>query len=201
MINRLEVITLSISLCAHIAVLGSAAVIMQDRELPQTLENYPVQIDRHKPALLPQVRLIGDIKQFTNSQPQSSAQAKEEDQQAIQQDRLVHSEAETVDMQTDDAAKRAMLRYQDIVKQEIEANRYYPMRAQRMRLEGVVDIAFVINPDGSSRNVRILQSSGLKFLDKQALDTIYKASPFRPLPRDIGRGSVEMRVAIVFSLK
>ena len=94
----------------------------------------------------------------------------------------------------------AMLRYQDMVKQRIESYRYYPLRAQRMRIEGVVDLAFVINADGSSENVRIIKSSGSKFLDAEAVKTIRKASPFLPLPEEIKRTNVDIRVAIVFSL-
>jgi protein TonB len=45
-------------------------------------------------------------------------------------------------------------------------------------MEGTVEAVFVIDSHGMPRNIRLLRSSGYRILDKQALRTIQKASPY-----------------------
>lgn len=48
----------------------------------------------------------------------------------------------------------------------------YPSIAVRRGLEGVVELAVKINPDGSPLSVRVSQSSGYSFFDQSALETV-----------------------------
>ncbi len=71
------------------------------------------------------------------------------------------------------------------IKSKIARAKRYPLEARRERVEGICAISFEINPDGSSRNLELLQSSGHPLLDQEALSTIQRASPFPYYPKPI----------------
>jgi len=54
----------------------------------------------------------------------------------------------------------------------------YPERAREMGWQGKVKVSFVVCSDGFVKDVRILESSGVAILDKNAVETVKKASPF-----------------------
>ena len=54
----------------------------------------------------------------------------------------------------------------------------YPETAREMGWQGKVKVSFVISSDGFVKDVQILQSSGIEILDKNAVETVKKASPF-----------------------
>ena len=58
----------------------------------------------------------------------------------------------------------------------------YPATARRMGWEGKVVVAFQILPDGSVRDVRVVQGSGHAALDRGAIDAVRNASPFHRSP-------------------
>jgi len=58
----------------------------------------------------------------------------------------------------------------------------YPATARRMGWEGKVVVAFQILPDGSVRDVRVVQGSGHAALDRGAIDAVRNASPFPRSP-------------------
>jgi protein TonB len=54
----------------------------------------------------------------------------------------------------------------------------YPGRAREMGWQGKVKVSFVISSDGFVKDIRILESSGVEILDRNAVETVKKASPF-----------------------
>lgn len=58
----------------------------------------------------------------------------------------------------------------------------YPATARRMGWEGKVVVAFHLLPDGSVRDVRVVQGSGYAALDRGAIDAVRSASPFPRSP-------------------
>jgi protein TonB len=66
----------------------------------------------------------------------------------------------------------------DAVQREIA----YPATARRMGWEGKVVVAFLLLPDGSVRDVRVVQGSGHAALDRGAIDAVRNASPFPRSP-------------------
>ncbi|HEY5577053.1 MAG TPA: energy transducer TonB [Deferrimonas sp.] len=58
----------------------------------------------------------------------------------------------------------------------------YPATARRMGWEGKVVVAFQLLPDGSVRDVRVVQGSGHAALDRGAIDAVRNASPFTRSP-------------------
>ncbi len=150
-----------------------------------------------KYAVLPDIRMLGPEKRISPekgssvnkdaSLPKKSAAA----MSVLQKPRLKKESPK---------ARQAMLRYQDMVKQEIEAHRVYPPEARYRHIEGTVDVSFEILPDGRARDVRVMRSSGAGMLDREATATIRRASPFRAFPPEISRDSITIHVAIVFAL-
>jgi len=58
----------------------------------------------------------------------------------------------------------------------------YPATARRMGWEGKVVVAFHLLPDGSVRDVRVVQGSGHAALDRGAIEAVRNASPFPRSP-------------------
>jgi protein TonB len=54
----------------------------------------------------------------------------------------------------------------------------YPERAREMGWQGKVKVSFIISADGFVKDIRILESSGVAALDRNAVETVKKASPF-----------------------
>ncbi len=77
----------------------------------------------------------------------------------------------------------------------------YPLAARRARIEGVVEIAAVIMPDGRLLDGRIVRSSGHRLLDRAALDLIARASPMPPPQGLEAVGQVELRLPIVYRMR
>ncbi len=70
------------------------------------------------------------------------------------------------------------------IRETIQRGIAYPPVARRMGWEGKVVVAFVILPDGSVRNVRVLQGSGFAVLDRNAVDAVRTASPYPRPPSE-----------------
>lgn len=58
----------------------------------------------------------------------------------------------------------------------------YPVIARRMGWEGKVMVSFVICEEGGVNSIKIMQTSGFELIDKNAMETIKKASPFPKPP-------------------
>jgi len=68
------------------------------------------------------------------------------------------------------------------INQIINKNISYPLIARKMSLEGRVIVSFVINTDGSVRDIKIEKGSAVSILDRNALETIKKCIPFPSPP-------------------
>ena len=70
------------------------------------------------------------------------------------------------------------------IRDTIQRGIVYPPNARREGMEGKVVVAFRLLPDGSVRNIRIVQSSGHYPLDRGAMEGVRNASPFPPPPAE-----------------
>ncbi len=91
--------------------------------------------------------------------------------------------------------------YEDHVRSRIEANKYYPRRAMRLRREGTVGVGFTVRPDGTYFGVTVMKSSGAAMLDEAALEAIGKVEQFRAFPEIIQRDSWDFSIVLVYELK
>lgn len=73
----------------------------------------------------------------------------------------------------------------------------YPMLARRRGWEGWVLVGLRVAPDGSPRDVRVLESSGFPLLDRAALDTLARWQ----LPGRAAFDDVWIEVPVQFALR
>lgn len=99
------------------------------------------------------------------------------------------------------AASSVKDRYLSALVKRIHEKKYYPRRARRRREEGTVLVAFVIDASGRLTDLHVTRSSGHDSLDKAALKTLKKISPFHALPAELGVTRWELAVPISFSLR
>jgi protein TonB len=99
------------------------------------------------------------------------------------------------------AASSVKDRYLQALVERIHQKKYYPRKARRRREEGTVLVAFVIDRSGRLSDIRVTRSSGHDSLDKAAIKTLKKISPFRELPPELGVGHWELAVPIAFELR
>jgi protein TonB len=92
----------------------------------------------------------------------------------------------------------AEARYAASVRAEIVANRQYPRRALRRRLEGVVIVGFRIQADGRIDSVRVINSSGHDVLDAAAVEAVRKSRKFDAFPDEIDKPDWEFDVRVSF---
>ncbi len=214
-----------ISFVGHCLFLGMPGFNL---DLPQTerREEIMVRIEIEKPPLLPKIDVMGEEKQLkeTVEPPEPEPEPKPElegivgesepelsmelvaESRALIEEVVVKEPLEKLEtleekIEVVKPAEQAMLRYQDMVKQRIEEVRRYPSWAKRRGVEGEVCIKFAVLSNGLSQDIRIIQSSGSKVLDEEAVDTIRRASPFPPVPEEIDSSLIWMEVSIVFTLK
>lgn len=163
-------------------------------------EELTVELQIERPALLPKIDNMGPEKKFKDIEqaprPQSKLQASPE-QVTAQEAPQERTDDKVI---VTDPDKDAMLRYQDMVKQRIEAARRYPVWAKKQGIEGVTRLYFTVLPNGIGRDIKIVRPSGSSILDGEAVATVKRAGPFPPVPREISGSSIGMEVAIVFSL-
>ncbi len=89
--------------------------------------------------------------------------------------------------------------YLEMVKLRIEQYKKYPERAQERQIEGRIPVSFVITPEGTVRDVKVMMSQHA-FLDEAALRAIQDAAPFPRPPVKFFKGAVPLRVIVVFEL-
>lgn len=82
------------------------------------------------------------------------------------------------------AASNAEATWEAMVMAQLEQHRRYPASARARREQGVAHITFTLNRQGLVLSSSILQSSGSATLDRAALDTLHRAQPLPPIPRD-----------------
>ncbi|OCC15338.1 Ferric siderophore transport system, periplasmic binding protein TonB [Dissulfuribacter thermophilus] len=85
------------------------------------------------------------------------------------------------------------------IRMIIEKHKHYPRRARVLGREGMVQVSFTIEKNGTVRDLKIKKNSGFKDLDKAALKTIAASSPFPPPPDGL-ETPLNLSLAINFRL-
>jgi protein TonB len=62
----------------------------------------------------------------------------------------------------------------------------YPEAAKVTGLQGRLVLKFVLNKDGSLRDLKVVKSSGVDILDDAAIKAIRRAAPFYAIPKNLG---------------
>lgn len=96
--------------------------------------------------------------------------------------------------------EKAILRYQDSVKQKIQEEKMYPRWALRMGREGTVRIAFYLTSSGNVKKIDVIQGSGIKEFDAEAVDAVRRANPFLPFPDSFKENELRFEIDMIFKI-
>lgn len=94
------------------------------------------------------------------------------------------------------------LTWESLIHSHIEMYKRYPRTAIRFKATGVTQLAILLNGKGELLEVNIQTSSGNRLLDKEALNTIKRASPF-PAPEQyrLKNGTILFTAPISFDYR
>jgi protein TonB len=88
--------------------------------------------------------------------------------------------------------------YTSEIRRQIQKHLYYPKMAKRLRMQGVVRVAFRVLEDGRITQIRVINSSK-KLLSKGAIKTL-KALSLRPIPAALHEKYMDINIPIEFKL-
>lgn len=210
-LNRPVSTAMVISFFGHALLLGAPGITMPSKlEENVKTEEVIVRFDMEKPELLPQIETIGEAKKAEKSEEEANSKQQENEPEEIAESVEPEQKVEVVEVPAEDVPKsikttqtddESMLRYQDAIKQRIEAARRYPVWAKNQGIEGVVHVSFIVYRNGTIHGTQMTASSGSKILDEEAIATVNRAAPFPPCPENLHSIFVRIDVAVVFSLK
>jgi protein TonB len=87
------------------------------------------------------------------------------------------------------------------IREKIKEHKIYPEQAQDEGLQGKVFIEFTVNKKGNVEKVKIVKSSGYSILDRAAIYSIMSSSPFNPIPKNINKKLITLKLWIKFKLE
>lgn len=96
-------------------------------------------------------------------------------------------------------APRTTAAFQQTLLQHIARFRYYPDQARRDRVQGIVQLVFAMERDGTVRDVWVRASSGSSILDSAAIETVRNAQPLPRIPADLP-DQLNVLIPIAFAL-
>jgi protein TonB len=86
------------------------------------------------------------------------------------------------------------------IKRKIELVWQYPQEAAAAGIQGTLTVDFVIGRDGNLQSVELLQGSGYKILDNEALGSIRKAAPYNPIPEKYTIPDLRIRARFIYEM-
>ncbi len=86
------------------------------------------------------------------------------------------------------------------IKRKIYLLWNYPREAIMAGIEGRLKIKFTIGKDGNLEELKLVQSSGYRILDEEALSAIRDAAPFNPIPKRFGQDHITILATFEYVL-
>jgi TonB family protein len=90
--------------------------------------------------------------------------------------------------------------YKEMIIRRIERIKKYPKDADGTYKEAVVSLSFIINPDGTISNLRIVKPCPYNSLNHAALQAVKDSVPFPKPPQNIFKGGVVIPLNLSFEL-
>ncbi len=89
--------------------------------------------------------------------------------------------------------------YPGLVLSRLRQALRYPPEASGTGMRGEARVRFTIASNGSASRIKLVRSSGFPALDKAALETVRRASPFPAIPSGAGRSNWTFTAPLMFS--
>lgn len=86
------------------------------------------------------------------------------------------------------------------IKRKIELVWQYPHEAAMAGIQGDLTVDFVIGRNGNLESVTLLQGSGYKVLDDEAIGSIRTAAPYNPIPESYRIPNLRIRARFVYEM-
>ena len=100
-----------------------------------------------------------------------------------------------------EAIKKIWSSYASSIRDRIGQKKKYPKLAKKKGWQGEALIAFQISKLGEILKVSVESSSGHEILDEAALKAIKKAGPYPPIPNQLNRQAMLLKMPITFILR
>lgn len=140
--------------------------------------------------------LSGDITMVDNFDVQRPDDTAHEDNSLVQIDNENDSYSSVLRSTDANNNRHSIL---ELLHSSISNNKKYPYLAQRQRREGITTVAFVLHPDGTIENTRLINSSQTGSLDRAALSAVKGIEPFIVAKEYLDQ-SEEFRIDVIFDL-
>ncbi len=190
--TRISQITFLVSLIGHSLIIG--VPFMPQAFLPQIQEQkINLQITIEKPELIPDIKQLAQQIKIKELTPQPETKDLKET--------LSENAAPLEPVKVLNPQNEAMLRYQDMVKRNIQEAKKYPEWAKKQGFEGISYVVFLLLANGEIKGARIAKSSGFAVLDKEAVATVNRASPFKPIPDELNSTAIAIEVSLAFEIE
>jgi TonB family protein len=91
--------------------------------------------------------------------------------------------------------------YAKIIRARLLQNWNYPAAARENLIEGKLLVLFTLTREGHLAAFRIIEPSGARILDEEALRTIRAAAPFPPFPASLGLAKLHIKARFEYQLR
>lgn len=181
---------------------------IKKEESPQTIQEEEPERPASEEAVEPPPLLAENESVAVAEETPALAEASTDDAQATTS--IVSAPAEPVELAgskfgvaggTGSSDADEMSLFSALVWSKIERARFYPRSARRQEREGVVGIRFLVLPDGKVGEITVIQPSPHDILNEAAKETISRAAPFHPRPKQLDGEVLVMQIAIAFKLE
>jgi TonB family protein len=131
--------------------------------------------------------------------PKSSPASTQNADKVIETQKMVEQSATGSSTGTSDTSNAdALSAYKAELRAIIDQNKYYPTMSRRLGQTGTVVVAFTLLHDGHIINVRIDKPSQYERLNSSALDAVKKVERFKPIPKEVREGKMDIKVPVKF---
>ena len=146
-----------------------------------TPKSEPAIVRKHEQAIVPVPETVAHA-----TEPASAVESRDD-----------NTGSKAINRSTDAASHEISII--ELLHTKISEHKQYPYMAKRQRREGVARVEFVLHPDGSIDDARLVHSSRTLVLDKAALEAVQDIEPFIPA-KDYLHQPEAFQVDVVFNM-
>jgi protein TonB len=137
-----------------------------------------------------------EVKEVTEKKPDELPQPLPPQIAALEQEAVI-AQHESSGAEKKGGSTTAQRAYLGKLRTHLEQNKVNP----RTQIVGTALVQFTVDAEGAVTSRKIVKSSGSEPLDEAALASIDRASPFPPIPKDVGRRTMQVSVPFKFTVR